>query len=254
MQNPSPSCERALTVVTNTVRRGYAKHHAKHLWLAIVLLALACCPQVNRPAIQDIENETVLIRDDKFVCAGVWVSPTLVLTAGHCALAIGCPEDADDDEDLNNEETEPCSPLGAKVPVRTRTADIAQGVVVKYDKPYDLSLIHVADPPRHPVAALSDVSPQVGDSVCAVGHPMGLLWVYVRGAVSGFLAEDEDTHTSDRLQIDAHIHPGNSGGGVFDVRGRLVGIVSFNAGPFGSDLAFAVPESQIRAFLGVVYQ
>ena len=248
MQDPTPSCERAPTTVTNTARRGYAKH----LWLAIVLLALACCPQVNSPAdmIQDIENETVLIRDDKFVCAGVWVSPTLVITAGHCALAIGCPEDDDDDsdEDTDNEETEPCSPLGAKVPVRTRATDISQGVFLKYNKSYDLALIRVADPPRHPVAILSDIASKTGDIIHVVGHPMGIKWTYSRGVISGMREADEDT--APKLQISAPIHPGNSGGGVFNEKGQLLGLVAFNAGPLAGDLAFASLEGQIRDFLG----
>jgi V8-like Glu-specific endopeptidase len=226
---------------------------AKHAWLAIALLAfvLACCPAVNGPSdiVQDIENQTILIHSTGFVCAGVWVSSTSALTAGHCAVAMGCPDDDDDDEDLENEgDSKPCDPVGTKFQLKTRSEEATQGVVVKYSKRHDLALVYVVDPPRHAVGRLSDVPPRVGDTIHIVGHPMGIKWTYTKGVVSGTLDADKDT--SERLQISAHIHPGNSGGGVFDERGKLIGLVSFNAGPFAGDLTFISQENQLREFLG----
>ena len=54
------------------------------------------------------------------------------------------------------------------------------------------------------------------------------------------------------IQHQAPISPGNSGGGLFDLEGRLVGIPTSIFGPISGNvgIGFAVPASRVRAMVG----
>lgn len=90
---------------------------------------------------------------------------------------------------------------------------------------------------------------KVGDSVIAIGNPLGELGGTVtEGIVSALDREVTiDGQTMTLLQTSAAVSPGNSGGGLFDSEGNLIGIV--NAKSSGSDvegLAFAIPSSTVQ--------
>ncbi|MBS0211412.1 MAG: trypsin-like peptidase domain-containing protein [Planctomycetes bacterium] len=51
----------------------------------------------------------------------------------------------------------------------------------------------------------------------------------------------------DRIQLDATLNPGNSGGPVIDENGKLIGVV--NAGIFATGVNFAIPTSKLEALL-----
>jgi tetratricopeptide (TPR) repeat protein len=78
---------------------------------------------------------------------------------------------------------------------------------------------------------------EIGEAVVAIGNPGGLENTVSLGIISG---KRELTEDKFRFQTTAPISPGSSGGGLFDERGRLLGItVSFMTG--GQNLNFAVP-------------
>ena len=89
----------------------------------------------------------------------------------------------------------------------------------------------------------------VGDFVIAIGNPLGELGGTVtEGIIS---AKDReitiDGQTMTLLQTSAAVNPGNSGGGLFDLEGKLVGVV--NSKSSGSDiegLAFAIPANTVQ--------
>jgi hypothetical protein len=60
---------------------------------------------------------------------------------------------------------------------------------------------------------------QKGESVFIFGHPEGLFFTMSSGIVSR-------KHSDGQLQVSAPVSPGNSGGPIFDTKGRLLGIVS----------------------------
>lgn len=83
-----------------------------------------------------------------------------------------------------------------------------------------------------------------GQQVMVVGNPLGDLG----GSVSGGIISAVDRHVTiegkemNLIQLDAAVNPGNSGGGLFDMRGALVGIV--NAKSVAEDvegIGFAIP-------------
>jgi S1-C subfamily serine protease len=93
-------------------------------------------------------------------------------------------------------------------------------------------------------------TPEVGESVGAFGHPVGMLFTGSRGIVSGHT----DQLGPDLTQIDATVNPGNSGGPVLRIRdGRVIGIAT--AGVKGSKidrLNFATPLGDICRILALL--
>lgn len=92
---------------------------------------------------------------------------------------------------------------------------------------------------------LREQSPQLGETVYAVGNPFGLGVTVTQGIVS---AEPRAIQKSHLLQTDAAINPGNSGGPLIDSKGRVVGLVSARAA-IGYGIGFAVPVKSLQDLL-----
>lgn len=68
----------------------------------------------------------------------------------------------------------------------------------------------------------------VGQPVFAIGNPFGLGWSFSSGAISA-VREQTWSGTSLRvIQTQTPLNPGNSGGGLYDAEGRLVGVNTLN--------------------------
>ena len=99
-------------------------------------------------------------------------------------------------------------------------------------------------------AKLADPSAvRVGDFVIAIGNPLGELGGTVTNGIIS--AKDReitiDGESMTLLQTSAAVNPGNSGGGLFNLDGELVGVV--NAKSSGEDiegLAFAIPANTVK--------
>ena len=91
---------------------------------------------------------------------------------------------------------------------------------------------------------------KVGEDVIAIGNPLGSLGGTVTNGIISALGReiDIDGEAMTLLQTNAAINPGNSGGGLFDMNGKLIGVV--NAKSSGSDiegLGFAIPSNVARS-------
>lgn len=90
---------------------------------------------------------------------------------------------------------------------------------------------------------------RLGDSVLALGFPLGLGPTVTQGIVSGLDRTIEPRggpRLEGLLQTDAAVNPGNSGGALVDARGRLVGINTAGAGGFAENVGFAIPIDEAR--------
>ncbi|MEK6248752.1 MAG: trypsin-like peptidase domain-containing protein [Planctomycetales bacterium] len=86
---------------------------------------------------------------------------------------------------------------------------------------------------------------RVGDTVFAIGNPLGL----ERSVTQGIVSSTTRTMGHLRLiQTDASINPGNSGGPLFNSRGEVVGIASAGF-VFFDGLAFGIPANDLIDFL-----
>ena len=137
---------------------------------------------------------------------------------------------------------------------------VVRGKIVGVNPAYDLAVIKVS---RTGVPALQfgdSEKVQVGDTVIAIGSPLGLSGTVTSGIISAknraVTAGDGQGEGSfiNALQTDAAINPGNSGGPLVDRSGAVVGVNSAIAtldSSFGSQsgsigLGFAIPINQAR--------
>jgi S1-C subfamily serine protease len=118
--------------------------------------------------------------------------------------------------------------------------------VIGWDKAMDLALIKTEHKPEFVFSVVDRVIPQVGDTVLAIGSPLGLEKTVTSGIVSSL--SRRFLQIGDVIQIDAAVNSGNSGGPVIDTSGRLVGI-AFAAIAQYQGLNFAVPAERLAAAL-----
>ena len=120
--------------------------------------------------------------------------------------------------------------------------------LVGEDTTSDIAVIKIDADGLTPATVGNSDSLKVGQSVMAVGNPLGELGGTVTGGMISALTRSvtiqgsSSVNTMSLIQMDASVSPGNSGGGLFNMNGELVGIV--NAKSSSSDaegLGFAIP-------------
>ena len=119
--------------------------------------------------------------------------------------------------------------------------------VVGFDQETDLALLKIEA--RSLVAADWGDSDEleVGALVWAVGSPFGLQSTTTSGILSGkHRAGMAGAVYQDFLQTDAAVNPGNSGGPLVDVRGKIVGINTAILGDAFQGVSFAIPSRVAR--------
>lgn len=123
--------------------------------------------------------------------------------------------------------------------------------VVGKDLFSDLALIRTAGAGTWRPAPLGrSGSLAIGLWVVAIGNPLGLHHTVTLGIVSG-LARALSDDQPEFIQTDAAVNPGNSGGGLFDLEGNLVGITSGSYSTTGGSMGlnFAIPAGLLRDVL-----
>ena len=120
--------------------------------------------------------------------------------------------------------------------------------LVGEDTTSDIAVIKIDADGLTPATVGNSDSLKVGQSGMAVGNPLGELGGTVTGGMISALNRSvtiqgsSSVNTMSLIQMDASVSPGNSGGGLFNMNGELVGIV--NAKSSSSDaegLGFAIP-------------
>jgi serine protease DegQ len=94
---------------------------------------------------------------------------------------------------------------------------------------------------------------QVGDFIAVAGNPYGLEGSATQGIVSAVMRSDIGYEIfEDFIQIDAAVNPGNSGGALVDIDGRLVGMpTASGAAKLGTQgISFAIPVNIVRSVAG----
>ncbi|MHB1457120.1 MAG: S1C family serine protease [Armatimonadota bacterium] len=106
-----------------------------------------------------------------------------------------------------------------------------------------------------PVAQLGDSdSIRVGDWAIAIGNPLGLENTVTVGVISATNRKDQAEQGAmlqDMIQTDAAVNPGNSGGALIDINGRVVGINTMIASTTGSNIGigFAIPINSAKGIV-----
>lgn len=131
-----------------------------------------------------------------------------------------------------------------EIKVRLTNGDEYDAELIASDVQSDLAVLRIDAENLTPVVLGDSDTLNVGESVIAIGNPLGSLGGTV---TEGILSAKDREITIDGqsmtlLQTSAAINPGNSGGGLFNSKGELIGVV--NAKSSGSDiegLGFAIP-------------
>ena len=129
----------------------------------------------------------------------------------------------------------------------------------------DLIILKIKSPDQTivdtPVLPLGDSdNVHIGDSIYAVGNPVGLEGTISDGIISGIRHRDPSQGTYyTRIQITAPISPGSSGGAVLNTKGEVIGvsvsvIPSYNPPDaqyitVAQNLNFAIPSSYLKRLL-----
>jgi S1-C subfamily serine protease len=135
------------------------------------------------------------------------------------------------------------------VTVRFFDGTTATGTIGQTQPDRDLAVVQVRRVPSGAEAATLSGGIRQGDGVLAIGAPFGLDGSVSSGVVSGigrrFTVEETGQVLENMIQFDAAVNPGNSGGPLVDLNGRVVGIVTGLINPTNErvfiGLGFAVP-------------
>ena len=132
-------------------------------------------------------------------------------------------------------------------------------VLIGYDESNDIAVLKIDAEGLAPVVIGDSDNLNVGDSVVAIGNPLGeLTFTLTSGAIS---AKDREVTFSGNmsmnlLQTDCAINSGNSGGALFNMYGEVIGVTnakyssSSNSSEASIDnIGFAIP---INSVMGIV--
>jgi Trypsin-like peptidase domain len=113
--------------------------------------------------------------------------------------------------------------------------------VVYIDDEFDLAILY-AESKVFPKASIElNSTPSIGEPVFAIGAPLGLEQSITQGIISSIRTKNNAT----LIQFSAAISSGNSGGGLFDSRARLLGITTFKL-KGGENLNFAFDAKHVN--------
>jgi putative serine protease PepD len=156
---------------------------------------------------------------------------------------------------------------GDQIQVALADGRLFEAEVKGFDVNTDLAVLKLAAPPDDLTeATLGDSDAVVvGESVMAVGNPLGYDNTVTTGIVSALnrpvttslTGQSSDLAVINVIQVDAAINPGNSGGPSFNSKGEVIGINSSiatlssgyqaEAGSIG--LAFAIPSNLVKTIV-----
>ncbi len=119
--------------------------------------------------------------------------------------------------------------------------------ILGVDRNSDLAILKLEE--ASVVASLSIAEAdaiQEGQSILAIGHPLGFSFTVSRGIVS---SRCRVIDAIAYIQTDASLNPGNSGGPIICESGEVVGIVSFGVGGGAQGLGFGVAPPHLRSLM-----
>lgn len=139
-----------------------------------------------------------------------------------------------------------------KVEVTLHNGESYPARIVGSDPTNDIAVIKI-DSKDLTTATIGDSSTvDVGDLAVAIGNPLGQLGGTATTGIISALDRTLDVEgtTLTLLQTDAAINGGNSGGGLFNSKGELIGIVESKASAVGVEgLAFALPINNVSGII-----
>jgi serine protease Do len=141
-----------------------------------------------------------------------------------------------------------------KITVRAENSTEYKAQVIGHDPRTDLALLKISAPRPLQAAEWGDSDKaRVGDRVLAIGNPFGFGGTVTAGIISARQHITAVGLYDDLIQTDATINRGNSGGPMFDMDGKVIGINAaiFSLSGDSIRIGFALPSSLAK---GIVAQ
>ena len=143
----------------------------------------------------------------------------------------------------------------SSINVTLYNGDTYPATLVGSDSDYDVAVLKIdaKDLPAVTLGSSTDVN--VGDTVMAIGNPLGeLTFSMSQGIVSCVnRAINVEGTPFNMIQVDASINPGNSGGPLMNLYGEVVGIVSAKYSSYANTtvegLGFAIPINDVQSII-----
>jgi serine protease Do len=109
---------------------------------------------------------------------------------------------------------------------------------------YDLAILKLKDQKDDFTTVILSPSDdvEIGETVFAIGNPLGLERTVTEGVVS---QSERSFNGHLYLQVDAPVNPGNSGGPLFNGRGQVIGVINMGV-PSMEGLNFAIPVREVK--------
>jgi serine protease Do len=124
--------------------------------------------------------------------------------------------------------------------------------IVSVDQEHDLAIIRIdADRPLRALEIGHSDDIMIGETVIAIGNPLGLQHTVTSGIVSALDRElnfGARADYSGLIQTDAAINPGNSGGPLLNINGELIGITTAIRGD-AQNVGFAIAVDRLWEIL-----
>ncbi len=138
-----------------------------------------------------------------------------------------------------------------EITIINQTGDEYEAEVIGIDPQTDIALLKVNVKDHDYIEFGDNTKSRVGDWVVAIGNPFGFGGTVTAGIISASGRDINAGPYDDFIQIDASINRGNSGGPLFNLEGKVIGvntaIISPNGGSIG--IGFAVPSSTVEPII-----
>lgn len=227
----------------------------KKLMLAVMAVVLTACTSLTTgyrslaSIVVPTNIEMVAEKLDYFsgqrsvitYCSGVAVNSRTIITAGHCTKAAK--------NAASTERTDLTIMWDGKVKIRLQNGQTYLATIVKDsfsegELAQDWAVLKIDEDVLTFVQIGNSDDLAVGDELAIVGNSYGeMIFTFSTGVVSYINRELPGYGVF--IQTTAFAAPGNSGGGVFDMHGRLVGILTRG----GGGISFVVPINLMLAEL-----
>lgn len=155
----------------------------------------------------------------------------------------------------NNHVISDAAASGGEINVLTHDGNTYSATVVGTEQSNDLAVLKIDATDCTPVTFGSSSDMSVGDTVYAVGNPMGeLQFTMTSGMVSALdraVTTEQSGGAINMFQMDAAINSGNSGGPVYNANGEVIGVATAKYSSSGNDatvegLGFAIPSDDAK--------